>query len=99
MKSKSQLRYSRNFRNVYIEHDLSRKDRNTMSNFRTIANVIGSDKVFVRGNKLLVRDTQSDKEYSDWQQVVRNRGLSNYIHRRVSHDVRARFSDNHGNRP
>lgn len=47
MKAKSQLRNSRTFRNVYIEHDLPRKDRNTMSNFRTLANV----RIFVRGRQ------------------------------------------------
>lgn len=97
MKAKSLLRYSRNFRNVYIEHDLPRKDRNTMSNFRTLANVIGSDKVFVRGNKLLVRDTYSDKNDTDngeWQQV-RYRRQHHDNHRR---DTRRQY-DNQENRP
>ncbi|KAH3782795.1 hypothetical protein DPMN_160715 [Dreissena polymorpha] len=54
---------------------MTRKERNSISNLRTLAHVIGKDKVYVRGNKLLVRD-QTDQRTNtggDWQRVTYRR--------------------------
>ncbi|KAH3880585.1 hypothetical protein DPMN_004502 [Dreissena polymorpha] len=75
MKSKSKLRLSNAYSSVYIENDMTRKERNSISNLRTLAHVIGKDKVYERGNKLLVRD-QTDQRTNtggDWQGVTYRR--------------------------
>ncbi|KAH3799531.1 hypothetical protein DPMN_153141 [Dreissena polymorpha] len=54
---------------------MTRKERNSISNLRTLAHVIGKDKVYVRGNKLFVRD-QTDQRTNtggDWQRVTYRR--------------------------
>lgn len=84
---------------MYIEHDLPRKDRNTMSNFRTLANVIGSDRMFVRGNKLLVRENQtesSDNVNGEWQQVRYTRTRRQHQDNYRCND-KPRHTDNHVN--
>ena len=81
MNAKSELKTSRNYGRVYIENDKSQSERNAISNLKTIASVIGNDKVFVRGNRLVSRnDSRSDdtvyqpeRENGEWQEVRHNR--------------------------
>ena len=75
MKAKSELRGNPLYSKVYIEHDRSNAKRDLISNLKAIANVIGYDKVYVRGYMLLCRNA-SDKntnraqhDNADWQEV------------------------------
>jgi hypothetical protein len=56
MKQKMKLKSSRNYHNIYIEHDRTREERVQLSNMRTIASVIGPGRVSVRGNRLVVNN-------------------------------------------
>ena len=75
------LKSTGNYNQIYIEHDKSQNERNAFSNLKTIASIIGKDKVFVRGNRLLPRnDTRSDnqsyrlhQDNDEWQEVRHNR--------------------------
>ncbi|KAH3814719.1 hypothetical protein DPMN_143228 [Dreissena polymorpha] len=75
MKSESKLRLSRAYSSVYIENDMTQKERNYISNLRTLAHVIGKDKVNVQGNKLLVRDQTGQRTNTggDCQRVTYRR--------------------------
>jgi hypothetical protein len=63
MKSKSNLRNTRTYKNVYIEHDRPKSERNTISNLKTIAGVIGNEKVMIRGNRLLPRRYSDNSDH------------------------------------
>jgi len=81
MKAKATLRNNRAYSRVYIEYDMTYDERNNVTNLKTIAKVIGNDKVFVRGNKLVPRDHRrndsnsrnSSSQQDDWHEVRYNR--------------------------
>lgn len=101
MRAKAKLRHSRVYSNVYIEHDLTIRDRNTMSNFRTLANAIGNDKLFVRGNKLIIRSNQqqtADEMNDDWHEVryrYRNNQTTYNTHGLYNRSHNNNYRDNH----
>ncbi len=53
MKNKAKLKDSANYRNVYIEPDRSREERQNLSNLRTIMNTVGRDKLELSGSRLI----------------------------------------------
>ena len=52
MKKTSSLKDSRRYYNVFIEDDKLKSDKNIITDLNAIANVIGKDKVYVRGKRL-----------------------------------------------
>ncbi|KAH3824988.1 hypothetical protein DPMN_126850 [Dreissena polymorpha] len=70
MKNKTNLKISAQYKNVYIEHDLPVEDRIAIANLKTLVKVIGSDKVFVKGNRLVQKsDACSTQSRIEWQEV------------------------------
>ena len=56
MKRKSDLKNSRRYEKVYIEHNLPMEQRRLNSNLRTIVNTIGNDRLHLRGSRVLQAD-------------------------------------------
>jgi len=61
MKAKRVLKNSRRYNNVYIENDMSPSERNNVNNLKTIASMLGNDKVYVRGSRLIPRSDRNDR--------------------------------------
>jgi len=56
MASKAKLRDNSQYERVYIEHDKTKERRDNEANLRTIASIVGSDRVYIRGNRLFKKD-------------------------------------------
>ena len=63
MKAKAGLKDHRRYNKVFSEHDKSVGERKTASNLRTIAKILGRDKVTVRGSRIF-SNTDNDIEYN-----------------------------------
>lgn len=53
MSAKSVLQKSRRFEKVFIEHDRSKEERLYISNMKTLVNNLGSDRLSVKGNRIV----------------------------------------------
>ena len=53
MQKKRELRKSRRYENVYIEHHMAPEQRRLNNNLRAIVNTIGSDRLFLKGSRVL----------------------------------------------
>ena len=53
LRKKASLKESRAYKDVYIHSDKSREDRNMEANLRNIAEAVGGDKLFVKGDRIL----------------------------------------------
>ena len=60
MRKKSDLKKSRLCENVYIEHHLPPEQRRLNNNLRTIVNTIGSDRLRLKGSRVLQTDVDRD---------------------------------------
>ena len=99
MKAKSSLKNSRRYQQVFIEHDRSKEERKTLSNLRTIANLIGNEKVTVRGSRLIYTGQQRQRHYDENNQNRENssnhyRTRDNYRERQRSRNRSADRRDN-----
>ncbi len=83
MKNKAKPKDSANYRNVYIEPDRSREERQNLSNLRTIMNTVGRDKLELSGSRLIRK--QYDLQ-DGWRGQSRPSGHENDI--RLSSDNR-----------
>ena len=57
MKRKIDLKMSRHYEKVYVEHNLPPKQRRLNNNLRAIVNTIGSDRLRLKGSRILQTDT------------------------------------------
>ena len=53
MQKKRELRKSRRYENAYIEHHMAPEQRRLNNNLRAIVNTIGSDRLFLKGSRVL----------------------------------------------
>ncbi|XP_052787366.1 uncharacterized protein LOC128222420 [Mya arenaria] len=84
MKCKATLKQNATYKNIYIEHDLTPEERNSIANLKTIAKVIGNDKLYVKGNRLVQRThNEESRDAHEWQEVRHHRKTS-------PHQVRTR---------
>ncbi|WAR15531.1 hypothetical protein MAR_005636, partial [Mya arenaria] len=84
MKCKATLKQNATYKNIYIEHDLTPEERNSIANLKTIAKVIGNDKLYVKGNRLVQRThNEESRDAHEWQEVRHRRKTS-------PHQVRTR---------
>lgn len=60
MRSKQKLQNKRNYERVYIEYDRPRDQRNQISNLRALVQVVGRDKLHVRGSRIFVNNRDSE---------------------------------------
>ncbi|KAH3779985.1 hypothetical protein DPMN_157794 [Dreissena polymorpha] len=66
LKAKVSLKHNRTYSKVFIEKSRTRSEREAISNLATIANLIGKDKVTLRGNKLVPRH-DADNRNDSWR--------------------------------
>ena len=60
MKRKRDLKRSRRYGKVYIEHHMPAEQRRLNSNLRTIVNTIGSDRLWLKGSRVLQAENNRD---------------------------------------
>ncbi len=60
MKHKAKLKDSTVHKDVYIEPDRSRQERQNISNMRTIVNAVGRDKLELKGSRLVRKQTDQE---------------------------------------
>ena len=60
MQRKRDLKRSRRYENVYIEHHMPPEQRRLNSNLRTIVNTIGNDRLWRRGSRVLQAENSRD---------------------------------------
>ena len=60
MQRKRDLKRSRRYENVYIEHHMPPEQRHLNSNLRTIVNTIGSDRLWLKGARVLQAEHSRD---------------------------------------
>ena len=53
LRKKASLKESRAYKDIFIHSDKSREDRNMEANLRNIAEAVGGDKLFVKGDRIL----------------------------------------------
>ncbi|WAR20497.1 hypothetical protein MAR_002335 [Mya arenaria] len=77
MKCKATLKQNATYKNIYIEHDLTPEERKSIANLKTIAKVIGNDKLDVKGNRLLQKThNEESRDAHEWQEVRHRRKTS-----------------------
>ena len=65
MKRKSDLKKSRRYANVYIEHHMQPEQRRLNNNLRTIVNTIGNDRLRLKGSRILSMGNEGNYEHSN----------------------------------
>lgn len=75
MNKKRELKNSRRYENVFIEHDLPSGQRKLNSNLRTIVNTIGQNKLLFKGSRILPAENghRTDERSNDVNQQGRRR--------------------------
>ena len=58
MDKKRELKNSRNFKDIFIENDLSKNQRMLNINLRNIVNAIGENKLEIRGGRIQPRGSR-----------------------------------------
>ncbi|WAQ99113.1 hypothetical protein MAR_023486 [Mya arenaria] len=77
MKCKATLKQNATYKNIYIEHDLTLEERNSIANLKNIAKVIGNDKLYVKGNRLVQKThNEESRDAYEWQEVRHRRKTS-----------------------
>ncbi|XP_071132902.1 uncharacterized protein [Mytilus edulis] len=66
MEEKRKLKDSRNFKNIFIEHDLPKSQRMMNSNLRNIVRTIGKHQLELRGSRVQVKTAENIRKQSDY---------------------------------
>ncbi|CAG2224136.1 unnamed protein product [Mytilus edulis] len=84
MEVKRNLKDTRNFRDVFIDHDLPKSQRMLNANLRHIVKTIGNDKLEIHGSRIQLKKF-SDNRHDNSNTNERNNG---YINTRYDNDNR-----------
>ncbi|KAH3784927.1 hypothetical protein DPMN_162999 [Dreissena polymorpha] len=78
MQQKSTLDNSQQYRDVFINHDVSLSERRMSDNFRTILGVLKKNDLVIRGSRVVKKGSRSDTSNNDRResQTSRNEGDS-----------------------
>ena len=73
METKRKLRDTRNFKDVFIEHDLPRSQRMLNANLRNIVRTIGKDKLEIKGSRVQVKSVEDSRNSEDCLNIRQTR--------------------------